>query len=63
MRVETGDLTTRPGEHFATTLRRGTYHFKQNEAQEWQITGYTKEFDFKDDKQGSINCDAAQSLR
>lgn len=57
MHVASGDLTIRPGEHFATLLRQGTYHFKQNEAQEWQITGYTKEYDFKDEKQGSANCD------
>ncbi len=63
MHVASGDLTIRPGEHFATLLRQGTYNFKQNEAREWQITGYTKEYDFKDEKQGSRNCDAAQSLR
>jgi hypothetical protein len=48
IRVHTGDLTLRPGVHFATLLRRGTYHFKQNQKREWQITGYTKEYDFKD---------------
>jgi hypothetical protein len=58
MHVETTDLTLRPGDHFALTLRRGTYHFKQDEAREWRITGYTKEYDFKDEKQA--NCDAAQ---
>jgi hypothetical protein len=46
--VDTGDLTLRPGVHFATLLRRGTYHFKQNQKREWRITGYTKEYDFKD---------------
>jgi hypothetical protein len=58
MQVAAGDLTLRPGLHVGILLRRGTYHFKQNEAREWQITGYTKEYDFKDEK--SVNCDAAQ---
>jgi hypothetical protein len=48
IRVETADLTLRPGAHFVTLLRRGTYHFKQNQKGEWEITGYTKEYDFKD---------------
>jgi hypothetical protein len=59
MHVETADLTLRPGVHFALTLRRGTYHFKRNEAREWQIIGYTKKYDFKDEKH--VNCDGAQS--
>ncbi|MGB2677080.1 MAG: hypothetical protein WAN12_08370 [Candidatus Acidiferrum sp.] len=58
MQVAAGDLTLRPGLHVGILLRRGTYHFKQNEAREWQISGYTKEYDFKDEK--SVNCDAAQ---
>jgi hypothetical protein len=60
MHVETGDLTVRPGEHFALTLRRGTYHFKQNEARERQITEYAKEYDSKDEK-GQDNCNCAQA--
>ncbi len=59
MHVETADLTLRPGGHFARTLRRGTYHFKQDEAREWKITAYTKEYDSKDEK-GRDNCDSAQ---
>jgi hypothetical protein len=35
MHLETADLTLRPGEHLTRTLRRGTYHFKQNEARVW----------------------------
>jgi len=58
MQVAADDLTLRPGLHVGILLRRGTYHFKQNEAREWQTTGYTKEYDFKDEK--SVNCDAAQ---
>jgi hypothetical protein len=54
MHVASGDLTLRPGEHFATLLRQGTYLFKQNEAREWQITRYTQEYDFKDEKQESL---------
>jgi len=50
LRAASDDLTTRPGVHFALTLRRGTYKFKRNQAGEWQITGYTKEFDFRDEK-------------
>jgi hypothetical protein len=59
MHVETDDLTVRPGEHLARTLRRGTYHFRQNEAREWKITDYTKEYDSKDEK-GQDNCNCAQ---
>jgi hypothetical protein len=59
MHVVADDLTVRPGEHLARTLRRGTYHFKKNEAQRWQIISYTKEYDSKDEKQ--VNCDAAKS--
>ncbi len=58
MHVETGDLTLRPGEHVGTMLRRGTYHFKQNETREWQIVSYTKEYDSKDEE-GRDNCDCA----
>jgi len=57
--VASDDLTLRPGEHVGTTLRQGTYLFKQNETGEWQITSYTKEYDFKDEKQQSTNCDSA----
>lgn len=47
MHVVSDDLTVRPGEHLAVTLRRGIYHFKKNEAGEWQIAAYTKEYDPK----------------
>ena len=50
MNVEADDLTLRPGEHLAQTLRRGTYHLRQNEAGEWQIVGYTKKYDSADEK-------------
>ena len=59
MHVVTEDLTVRPGEDLATTLRRGTYHLKQNEAQEWRITGYAKEYDFRDKKPESADCNAS----
>ncbi len=51
--VQTDDLTVRPGDHFALTLRRGTYHLKQTEKGEWQISSYTKEYDSADEKQAS----------
>jgi len=56
--VEATDLTLRPGEHFGSPLRRGTYHFKQSEKGEWQVSSYTKEYDSKDEKQG--DCKAAE---
>src|SRR5258708_7522044 len=59
VQVETDDLTVRPGEHLARTLRRGTYHFKQNKPREWKITNYTKEHDSEDEK-GKDKCDCAQ---
>jgi len=59
MQVETDDLTVRPGEHLARTLKRGTHHFRQNEAREWKITDYTKEYDSKDEK-GQDNCNCRQ---
>jgi hypothetical protein len=63
MRVVTDDLTTRPGEHLAVTLRRGTYHFKKNEAGEWQIADYTKEYDSKDEKaQDGCDCNKASPV-
>lgn len=51
--VETilGDNTIHVGEHFATLLRHGTYHFKQNSEGEWKIAGYTKTFDYRDTKE------------
>ena len=64
MHVASDDLTLRPGEHIGATLRRGIYLFKQTEEGEWQITSYTKEYDFKDEKQQSTNCDcSAQAPR
>lgn len=54
--MTTGDNTIHYGVHFATLLRRGTYSFKQNEKGEWQITSYTKEYDFKDEKKGHGEC-------
>jgi len=60
MHVVSDDLTVRPGEHLARTLRRGTYHFKQDKSRKWQITGYTKEYDSEDEK-GQDNCDCAQA--
>jgi hypothetical protein len=59
MHVEVTDLTLRPGEHVVATLRRGTYHFKQGEKGEWQISGYTKEYDSADEKERG--CKAAES--
>jgi hypothetical protein len=56
--VETSDLTMRPGEHLALVLRRGTYHFKTKEIGAWEMTGYMKEYDSKDEKP---NCVAARS--
>jgi hypothetical protein len=54
--VQTDDLTVRPGDHFARTLRRGTYHLKQTEKGEWHVSSYTNEYDSaKDEKQGSCN--------
>jgi hypothetical protein len=50
MRVQADDLTVRPGEHFAQTLRRGTYQLKQDQTGKWQIVGYTKEYDSADEK-------------
>ena len=47
--VRVGDLT-RPGIHFATLLREGTYHFKLNDSGEWQMIGYAKKYDFKDEE-------------
>ena len=60
MHVVSDDLTVRPGEHLARTLRRGTYHFKHDESRKWQITGYTKEYDSMDEKRKN-NCDCAQA--
>ena len=59
MHVDAGDLTLRPGEHLATLLRRGTYHFKQDDAGEWKIISYAKEYDVADDK-GQDKCNCAQ---
>jgi hypothetical protein len=50
MRVASDDLTLRPGEQIGTSLRKGTYLFKQNDAGEWKIASYVKEYDFKDEK-------------
>jgi len=50
MRVQADDLTVRPGEHFAQTLRRGTYQLKQDQAGKWQIASYAKEYDSADEK-------------
>jgi hypothetical protein len=49
--VDVGDLTVRPGEDLALELRRGTYHLRRDENREWQIVGYTKEYDSNDEKQ------------
>ena len=63
MHVETGDLTVRPGEHLARTLRRGTYHLKQDESRKWQITGYIKEYDSKDEKKkDKYDCAQASTI-
>ena len=48
--VGLGDNTIHVGEHVATLLRHGTYHFKQNEKGKWEVTGYTKIFDYRDVK-------------
>jgi hypothetical protein len=59
MHVEATDLTLRPGEHVVATLRRGTYHFKLGDKGEWQVSGYTKEYDSKDEKEAG--CKVAES--
>lgn len=57
MHVQTDDLTLRPGEHLAQTLRRGTYLLEKNKAGTWQISDYKKEYDSVDDKgDGKCNC-------
>jgi len=61
--VVSDDLTVRPGEHSAATLRRGTYHLKKNEVGEWQVVGYTKEYDSKDEQaHQSCDCPKAASI-
>lgn len=57
--VDVSDLTLRPGDHLALLLRRGTYHLKQDEKGKWRVSGYTKEYDFKDEKQEG--CKVAES--
>lgn len=62
MRVQADDLTLRPGEHVAQTLRRGTYQLKQDQAGKWQIAGYTKEYDSADEKgKDKRNCSQAST--
>lgn len=60
MRITSDDLTLRPGEHLAQTLRRGTYLLKQNEAGTWHIVDYKKEYDSADHK-GNGKCNCAQT--
>jgi len=60
MHVEIGDLTLRPGVHVGLTLRRGSYKLKQNEAGEWQVVDYKKEYDSADER-GHDKCDCAES--
>ncbi len=62
MHVQTDDLTLRPGEHLAQTLRRGTYLLKRNEAGEWQIADYKKEYDSAEEK-GQDKWRVAHSLQ
>ena len=59
LHVQTDDLTVRPGDHLALTLRRGTYHFRRSEEGEWQIVGYTREYEFKDEEKQPCNCNAS----
>lgn len=59
MRVQADDLTVRPGEHLAQTLRRGTYQVKQDQAGKWEIANYTKEYDSADGE-GKNKCDCGQ---
>ena len=40
--VDTADITLGRDVHFATPLREGTYHLKQDDKGEWTIIGYTK---------------------
>ena len=49
LQVQADDLTLRPGEHFATMLRKGIYHLRLDDREEWQIVGYTKDYDSADD--------------
>lgn len=63
MHVQADDLTVRPGEHFATTLRRGTYHLEQNQAGKWQIVDYKKEYDSADERgREKCNCDRTSAV-
>lgn len=57
VKVESGDLTVRPGQDLATLLRRGIYNLKRNESGEWKIVAYTKEYDSDDAKR---DCDAGK---
>jgi hypothetical protein len=40
--VDVGDLTIRPGEHFATTLREGTYRVKLEKGSQPEMISYQK---------------------
>lgn len=58
--VRVGDLTLRPGIHFATFLREGAYHFKLNHSGEWQMIGYTKKYGLTDSE--ARNCEDHKSV-
>jgi hypothetical protein len=48
--VAIGDNTMHFERDLATTLRNGIYHFRLSENGEWELTGYTKEYDYRDKK-------------
>lgn len=61
MEVMSGDNTIHVGVHFAEALRKGTYHLKRNQEGQWEVIGYTKEFDYRDAKPEQQECDTPQA--
>jgi hypothetical protein len=57
--VDAGDLTLRPGVHFAALLRKGKYVLKRNASGEWGIVSYAKEYDSIDEPR--LDCNSAKS--
>jgi hypothetical protein len=43
LKVESADLTLRPGEHVATSLRKGRYDLKRKLDGTWEIVTYAKD--------------------
>ena len=50
--VAIGDNTMHFQRDLGTTLRNGTYHFRLRENGEWELTEYTKKYDYRDKKEG-----------